>query len=321
MVGMGPSAHVKCQIDLGRVRENVSEIRRVVGTGVAVMAVVKADAYGLGAARVVEAVSDLVQGYCVFSLAEAAEAEIQRRTGKQSLALGPAAAGVGADAYIAAGVRPGVCSVEQAEALRAAGPAVNVDTGQQRFACPAEKVGDVMRAAGAREAFTHASRVEQAERLVSVVEAAGLERAGVMLHAAGTSLLSEPAARLDGVRPGLAMYRGAARVSTRLAEARDTRGPVGYTGFLTPRVGVILCGYSNGYRTGVCVVNGQRRRVVEVGMQSAFVELAPGDRAGDEVVLLGGGLTEAEVAGAWGTTPHEALVRLCGCGRRDYGVG
>src|SRR5689334_15506865 len=112
MVGMGPSAHVKCQIDLRRVRENVSEIRRVVGAGVAVMAVVKADAYGLGAARVVEAVADLVQGYCVFSLAEAAEAEIRRRTGKRSLALGPAAAGVGADAYVAAGVRPGVCSVE-----------------------------------------------------------------------------------------------------------------------------------------------------------------------------------------------------------------
>ena len=53
-------------------------------------------------------------------------------------------------------------------------------------------------------------------------------------------------------------------------------------------------------------------------MQSAFVELGPGDKAGDEVVLLGDGLTVYDVANAWGTTPHEALLRLANLGERRY---
>jgi alanine racemase len=140
------------------------------------------------------------------------------------------------------------------------------------------------------------------------------------LHAAGTALLDDPAARFDAVRPGLALYRGAARVATRLVEARDARGPAGYSGFVSPtaRHGVILAGYSNGIRAGVCHVNGARRQILEVGMQSAFVELGPDDQVGDEVVLLGDGLGEDDVAAAWLVSPQEALVRLCGAGERQY---
>jgi alanine racemase len=58
------------------------------------------------------------------------------------------------------------------------------------------------------------------------------------------------------------------------------------------------------------MVNGNRRRILEVGMQSAYVEIGKSDRVGDEVVLLGEGLSELEVAGAWGTTEHECLTRL-----------
>jgi alanine racemase len=45
-------------------------------------------------------------------------------------------------------------------------------------------------------------------------------------------------------------------------------------------------------------------------MQSAFVETGPGDRLGDPVILLGDGLSEADVATAWGTSEHEVLVRM-----------
>jgi alanine racemase len=141
---------------------------------------------------------------------------------------------------------------------------------------------------------------------------------GLALHAAGSSLLDEPSARLGAVRPGLALYRGTVRVSARLVEVRDSAGPAGYTGFAVPRHGVILCGYSHGLRVGPCRVNGRPSRVLEVGMQSAFVECAAGDRAGDEVVLLGDGLTEQEAADAWGAGPHTALVQLAASGGRAY---
>ena len=83
---MRRSRHVSVRIDLARVRANAQDVKRRVGTGVAVIAVVKADAYGLGAARVADALADVVDEFCVFSLDEAAEADLLKRTGKPILA-------------------------------------------------------------------------------------------------------------------------------------------------------------------------------------------------------------------------------------------
>jgi alanine racemase len=120
------------------------------------------------------------------------------------------------------------------------------------------------------------------------------------------------------VRPGLALYRQALRVSAHIVEARNSAGPAGYSGFVVPRHGVILAGYSHGLRPGPCQINGQRQRILEVGMQTSFVELAPQDRVGDEVLLLGDELTPESIAASWGTTPHEVLVHLSAAGQRGY---
>ena len=53
-------------------------------------------------------------------------------------------------------------------------------------------------------------------------------------------------------------------------------------------------------------------------MQSAFVEVGPNDKPGDQVVLLGDELTAADVATAWGTGAQEVLVRMGGMGTRRY---
>ena len=100
-------------------------------------------------------------------------------------------------------------------------------------------------------------------------------------------------------------------------------GPIGYSRWTstTGRHGVILAGYSNGLRPGPCIVNGKARRIAEVGMQSSFVEVGASDRAGDEVVLLGDGLSEQLVGEAWKMSPHETLVRLCGLGVRRHTGG
>ena len=282
---------------------------------------VKADAYGLGAKKVAAAIADVVDGFVVFQAAEALEAKLPD-LGKPILALRP-------DDLVetaALGVRPAVWDAQTAEELRAWDPVVCVDTGMQRFACPPEELERVIEAGQVREAFTHATSVEQVRRLD---ELAGGQRAGgrLRLHAAGTSLLHEPAAHLDLVRPGLALYRGAVSVRTQLVEQRDSRGPVGYTGFTARRHGVILAGYSHGLRPGPCLVGGKRRRIAEVGMQSAFVELEPGDEAADVTLLghpaagAGGVVTEEETAAAWGATPHEVLLRLARLGRPRYSGG
>jgi alanine racemase len=310
---VSPSRHVDVRINLARLRANAAEVRA--GVGVPVMAVVKADAYGHGAAEVVAALADVADEFCVFALREAIEARIFERTGKRTLAIGPPLGAMEPDDYRAHGVRPAVTTAEEALQLAGAGPALCVDAGMQRFACPPERADGVIRAGGIREAYTHATSPEHLRRFLEAVGGRGLR-----LHAAGSSLLHEPAARLDAVRPGLALYRGAARVTARLVEARDSRGPIGYTGWrsATGRHGVIVAGYSNGLRAGPCLVNGELRRLAEVGMQSAFVELGPNDRAGDEVVLLGDGLDAADIAKAWGAGPQEVMVRMGGLGARRY---
>jgi alanine racemase len=310
---MTRSRHVSVRVDLARVQANAEAIKRRVGPGVDVIAVVKADAYGLGTVPVARAVAGAVDRFCVFSLAEAVEAGLDL-TGKSTLTLSPPLS-LDPQDYVRHNVRPAVMSVEQAAALRPARCVLSVDTGMQRFACPPAEVDRALAAGGCDEAFTHAARAGQVRQLLDLVGGRGLR-----LHAAGSALLERPEARLDAVRPGLALYRGAASVSTRLVEVRDSAGPVGYTAFTpaTGRHGVILAGYSNGLRPGPCAINGRPSRVVEVGMQSAYVECAPGDGAGDEVVLLGDGVSEDVVAAAWATTPQLVLVHLCASGERHY---
>ena len=307
---MPPSEHVEVRIDLARIRANTQDVARRVG--VPLLAVVKADAYGLGAARVAEAIADLVEGFCVFDLREAIDADLGARIGKTILALGPPNSSNAQD-YLAQRVRPAVSTADQAAALCAARPILSIDTGMQRFACPPHQIDRVLRAGECDEAFTHATRREHALRLANITSDRMLR-----LHAAGSALLDDPLCRFDAVRPGIALYRGAVRVSSRLAEARDTAGPLGYSAVPAHRHGVILAGYAHGLRPGPCLVSGQPRRLLEVGMQSAYVELGPDDKKGDAVILLGDGLSEDQVASQWQTTPHEALFHLCRLGHRLY---
>lgn len=310
---MPRSPHVKVVVRLDRIRQNIATVRGLVG-GAELHAVVKADAYGLGARRVAQEIASAVDGFVVFYPAEAVDAALPS-LGKPILSLGPSD-----NDCLTHQIRPAVWTVEQARTMRAANPVLSVDTGMQRFGCPPQQIEAVLEAGGCREAFTHATRVESARQLVELVGGRGLR-----LHAAGSALLNESTAHLDLVRPGIALYRGAVSVTTTLVEARDTRGPAGYSGFTARRHGVILVGYSNGLRRGPCLVGGELRQIVEVGMQSSFIELEPGDGIGAGVTLLGTSiddrsrsLGENEVAAAWGWTPHEVLVRLCGSGLLAY---
>jgi alanine racemase len=289
-------------VDLGRVRRQAEGIRQ--SCRVSILAVVKADAYGLGARAVAGALADLVDGFVVLSLDEAVSAGLKKISSKPILTLAPHP-DLEAEDFISAGVRPAVWNVTQAKNLRKAKPVLCVDTGMGRFACPLDQVESVLAAGGCDEAFTHAINVEQARKLKDLLGGRGLK-----LHAAGSSLLSEPEARLDAVRPGIALYRGAVRVATRILETHEGGRPAGYTGFNVPRFGVIPCGYLHGLRPGPCLIGGVRQRILEVGMQSAYVELGRGDKDGNEVVLLGDGLTEAQIAAQWGVSDHEALLRM-----------
>jgi alanine racemase len=305
---MTPGSHVSVTIDLARVRANAERVKRQ--TGVDVIAVVKADAYGLGAARVAGAVAGVVDGFYVFDLGEARDANL-KRFGKPVMALLDESSDP--RVYDDAGVRPIVWTVDRAVALRAVWPVLSIDTGQQRFAAEATAAHDILRAGHVAEAMTHASKHDQVETFRELTDGLNLRR-----HVAGTALLGDVAARFDAVRPGLALYEGAVRITTRLVDARDSTGPAGYGGFVAARHGVILAGYAHGLRPGPCVINGVARRVIEIGMQTSFIELATNDKAGDEVELLGDQVTLDSIANEWRVTSQNVLVQMTGVGVRKY---
>ena len=188
------SGTVSVKIDLDHVRRNALNVAR--RTGVGIYAVVKADAYGLGARSVAAAVGDIVRGFCVFRLGEARRAGLWDVTRKPTLALGPPGETT-AEEFIREHVRPAVSTIEDARRLRSAGPVLSVDTGMQRFACPPEYVPAALDAGACREAFTHAISLAQVDRLVGVVGGRGL-----VLHAAASKLLDEPAGASTPSAPG-----------------------------------------------------------------------------------------------------------------------
>jgi alanine racemase len=316
---MSSNNPLKVSINLTRIRENALSILRQ--TGVPIIAVMKADAYGLGASEVAGAIGDVVHSFYVFDAQEAMTARLWDITGKRTSALN--GNWDNPKDYLTHHVTPVVWTADRATALRTTGPVLSIDTGQQRFACPIENLDQVRKAGECHEAMTHAVTLPQAARFAEITT--GWDHC--FLHAAGTALLDQPSARFHAVRPGLGLYKGAVRVTARLVDARDSKGPAGYTGFVVPRFGVILAGYSQGLRPGPCSVGGQLRRVLEAGMQSAFVEIGPNDRSGDEVVLLGPdsatetGIDEAAVAKSWGSSQQEVLVRLTKLAPREYSHG
>ncbi len=297
-------------VNLARVRENALAIMQ--RTGVDLIGVVKADAYGLGAVAIADAIGDLVSGWYVLHPMEAVAARLWDVSGKPTLAAVPLEED-SVELLQSNGIRPGVWTLEQAICYRAAGPVLSVDTGMQRFAAGEADVEAILKFMPIDEAFTHAIRPEQVQLLRD-------RTAGRVpkLHAAGTALIGDASCHLNAVRPGFSMYGDAVRVSIPLVDARESTGPAGYTGFSSPRHGVVLAGYSHGLRCGPCLVNGRPQRVLEVGMQTSFVSLDAGDATGDEVVLLGDGLLPRAVAEAWKTSPHEVLLRLAGLGDRSY---
>lgn len=297
------SSHVSVTIDLDRVRRSAERIRSA--TGVPLIAVIKSDAYGLGAVPVADALDGIADDLAYFSAAEA------REVGRPGIVLGPPDEDPAT--YAELRLRPAIGCIADARRYARVPSAVNVDTGMQRFGCDPETLDDILAVANVREVFTHAVELSAARLLR---ESAGGR--GLPLHAASSSLLDTPEAWLDAVRPGLALYRGAVRVTTRLVTARDTRGRVGYGGLECSRVGVVMVGYAHRLRPAPVVINGRRQRVLEAGMNTAFVSLAPEDRAGDEVVLLGEELDELDLAKALGVRPHEVLCAYTGMGRRSY---
>jgi len=321
-------------IDLGALRRNVRHLREVADPA-ELWAVVKADAYGHGAADAARVA--LEEGAAALCVATAREgAALRRRVGgARILVMGPLEPD---DLPVARSseLEVAVSRPELPEGLRVH---LKVDTGMGRFGMTAEEalacprgpvVGLMTHLATADEEHPGFARA-QLERFAALRESFP----GIAAHAANSAAaLRFPEARLDAVRCGVALYGLSPfggdpaehgldpvlswRSYVAQAKTLDAGESTGYgRRFVADeptRIGLVPVGYADGFSRGLTgtevLVAGRRRRVIgTVSMDSFAVELGR-EREGAIVSIVGDGVLAEEHAHVLGTLNYEVTCGI-----------
>jgi alanine racemase len=224
-----PLAGPVARIDLGALVHNYRQVERLVGPAVAVMAMVKADAYGHGDVAVTRALERA--GCRVFGVATVAEGERVARAarGARVVVLGGIAP-FEAPRVVSAGLE---IATQEADLVRALGAAavaahgeiavhVKVDTGMHRLGVAPSDVPPFVEMAAATagvrvvalcshfamaESVTTRVTAGQLEGLLAVARTVCARHPHVACHLANSAaIMTRTDARLDMVRPGLMLY-------------------------------------------------------------------------------------------------------------------
>ena len=342
---------IQASFDPAALKHNFAIARRHAGNA-AMMAVVKADAYGHGLLRVARALAD-TQAFALLELDDAVR--LRDAGNRQRILL--------LEGFFSAGELPEIMhhrltimvhAREQLQMLKSLPADTKIDvflkfnTGMNRLGFPAADAARVIEEAMALPCMgeivltTHFSDAEgvsgidwqmrEFERYVA--------RPGYASSLSNSAaLLRFPEARGDWVRPGLMLY-GASPLEEASANKLGLKPvmtlnseiiaiqqlkpghTVGYGSLFSAdramRIGVVACGYADGYPrhayNGVPVlVEGVRVPMAgRVSMDMLCVDLThvPHARVGSPAVLWGTGLPVEEVAAAAGTVSYELMCAL-----------
>ncbi len=274
------------EINAVALERNVEVLRSVCPSETALMAVVKADAYGHGISHVVPAIASRVDWFGVANLSEAREVRalgVDNPVMVLGTALPSEREGIRAGGFV-----PAVSTVEEAlgfappEGAAPFGLHLAVDTGMGRIGVweadaleVAERIAAIPRVeligvgshfpvADEDEAFTLMQTL-RFRKLVDALRSRGLVRGPAHL-ANSAGLISQPGAALDLCRTGLALY-GVSPVAgfqarlqpvlswkSRVSLVRDLPAGCGISygrTFVTPRemrVATLAVGYADGYQ-------------------------------------------------------------------------
>lgn len=313
------------EIDLSAIRHNMGVVRKKIGPGPGIVAIVKADAYGHGMNEVAHAVRDLAACYGVANLDEARRLEKLRR---DVLLLGPALPAERREIVR----RDFIATVSSAaEAGEFAGGRVNfkIDTGMGRVGCwqdEAEReLQRLVRLGNVRvhgisthlpvpdedAAFTRA----QLSRFGGLAKKLRVLAPGAKIHVLNSAgVLRFPGHAHDLVRPGLMLYgsaypknfqpllRPALTWKTRVILVREVGPGLGVSygrTFITKRpmrIAALAVGYADGFprqasnRGAQVLIRGRRCPVLgRVTMDQILVDVTGlrGVKVEDEAVLLG----------------------------------
>jgi alanine racemase len=342
------------RVDLGAVERNCARLRALLKGRTELCAVVKADAYGHGAAPVARAA--LAGGATWLAVATAAEAVHLRGAGigERILVLG---ALTRAEQRAARAAEADI--VAWTPAVEGEHVHVKLDTGMGRLGTKDfDEAVRLARGGNVVGLMTHFATADergdryfaaQLDRFHELVAAVG--RDDLLVHAANSAAtFRDPAAHFDMVRCGIAIYgmdpfgqspdelglEPALSLASYVALVKrfEPGDSAGYGRRWTARaptwVATVPIGYGDGWRRGLtnasdALVGGRRRPLVgAISMDHVTIDLgSDGDVAlGDEVVFIGhqGGerILAEEVARRLGTINYEVTSGLTSRVRRQH---
>ncbi len=360
---MDSNRPTRAEVRLGALYRNFDTLKSLSGPS-KIMAVVKADAYGHGLLRTAEELALLGADYLGVALVEEAVFLRKNRIKTPILVLGPLATHQITE-FILNNIDVTVPSLEKAEAIsaeavrleRTAKIHIKIDTGMGRIGMQwnrtiLETVKRIIELPnlGLRGVFSHFAcadtdrevTLRQLDRFNAIVDKCrGLASKPFIAHIANSAgLIQYPEARLDMVRPGIALYgynpieghhlalepvlRLMSRVAYFKAVEAGTALSYGhtYTTESDTRIATIPVGYADGYsrcfsnKASVIIRNRQYRVAGTVCMDQILVDLGADGTAynGDEVMLFGvkgsDSIPLETLCKIADTIPYELLCRI-----------
>lgn len=336
-------------IDAEAARGNLHCVRRA-APGRRVLAIVKADGYGHGVARIARALA-AADAFGVASLEEALRIRAADIRTPIVLLDGPFEAAEIPElvAHEIETVVHNDAQIAWLAAARAPVPVwIKIDTGMHRLGFAPNELPRVVAALRRPDriirymthfASAHLAGDPSVEEQLAAFRRATAGFPGEICIANSSAILNRPDAHGDWIRPGIMLYGvspfadscGAdlglkpvlTCVSALIAVKRvPAGGGVGYgQAFRCPDdmpIGVVAFGYGDGYPrhagTGTPVlVNGVRTQVLghaSMDMLTVDLRAVPGAKVGDPVTLWGPALPVEDVARSAGTIPYELLCRM-----------
>lgn len=299
-------------------------------------AVVKADAYHLGARRVAEYLDRTADFFAVATAEEALE--LCDAVTKPVLILGFPEEGL--EEAVRRGIRVTVSDLRQAERLgRCPGALAHLkfDSGMNRlgFRDPAELLTCFGQDFFVEGVFTHlfsetsVCRRYQLDRFSEVAALCRARQPRILTHIGGSGIAEAEALpyEFDMLRTGISLYRGAARLMSRIIGLKEV-GPEDYLSYgetlsgKRRRIAVVSCGYADGLPRGLSGrwtvrVKGRPCPVVgAVCMDMFLADVTDADaEIGGEVAVLEDFAGAAELLG---TIDYELLVHVSNRVQRVY---
>jgi alanine racemase len=340
------------QVNLSALRANLAKARER-AAGAQLLAVVKANAYGHGLKRVLPALGD-ADGLALVEL-DAAIALRERHYARRILLLEGFFEASELEEIAARRIAVVVHHLEQVKMLEAAAALprpvevfVKVNTGMNRLGFRPGDVHAIVErlshtpSVAVLRLMTHLARADEEDGLHEQLDAfeeacRGLPYPRSLANSAGTIRYREVGG--EYVRPGIMLY-GSSPFPYDTAEMLDLRPvmtlkstligiqelkanqSVGYGGTYTAarahRIGVVACGYADGYPrhapngTPVLVCGKKVRTAGRVSMDLMTVDLTevPEATVGSPVVLWGEGLSIDDVASAASTVGYQLLCAV-----------